>query len=665
MSLGASSTSRLTKRILSITATECLSRGPLRKWMVNVDEPGQASRHVELEDPNDSKSYTDHDSFLSSPEARTLSQCADDDTRQTRIQTYCGSIGRQLGLDELTDLQSSKGNLEIYVYENIHEDEHCSIHGLRWELLEHHTFTETCGYTIRVTRICNGSWSNDPSLQIGHQKIPTRVLLVVARSWQLAPPTIHPNDHYADLSPDLIYHTLRELARFRRQQGRPFTIHVVRSGGIDALKSHLQTAKLSRMPYDMIHFDLHGRINPTNNQPELLFGLPYRSSHLPGTGDDALDFSPSSFEFVSAKTLAGLLREHEVKLVALNSCQSAYAQNGPISNLCYTLLKHGEVNAVTAMASTVRGSTARLYYEAFYSSLVLAGQSFSSASAFGREYIRNNDEEPLGLPESEPSALPGAYRRARTGSDSLRSSPSNQKDIKSSSWVTLGVHIPDQFIKWRKRHSPSKSQEKFLNHLRSHPFKSSKMGIGQMVLEDQLVEHKNVFIQTDSSPMSPKQEEDLKDAVDDWKLTEFVDDVTIINSKHLTSPAWYYKECLRRIFSFFLFYHPWVTSCKQGPERTGKWDGKGPKTRASMIIFTDFDYLFEDQQREKLEMALARVSSLQKWLSKTQVVYLVFVGNADVPWESGDIHPDEHPWVQGPRLLARRDLGMVEGGRGA
>ncbi|RMJ13486.1 hypothetical protein CDV36_006869 [Fusarium kuroshium] len=704
---GGSSGSHLTTRILEITVTRCLSRGPLRKWVVNVDEPGQALRSIELEDPDDSRSYTEHDTFLSSPDARIRSKRVDDDIRQTRIQTYCRSIGRQLGLDEMTDPRNKKGNLKIYVCESVHETERCSIHGLRWELLEHNAFTEACGYRIQVTRICNGFRPNDLYLRRFHHQTPTRVLLVVARSWQLAPPTPHPNDHYADLSPDLVQYTLCRLARFCRQQGRTFILHIVRPGGIDALTKHLQTAKLSNLSYDMIHFDLHGRISPDDDQPELLFALPYNSTFPSSISDDKLDFSPSFFEPVKAETVAKLLQEYQVKLVALSSCQSAYAQNGPISNLCHTFLKHG-VNAVTAMAFTVRGSTARLYFEGFYSSLILSGASFSAASASGRAYVRDNDDEPLGLSESEPSALPGFYRCGRTDSAERRNSQSwtsNQQHIKSK-WVAiawlLGFMLA-RFVEWRRmirvrlrvsfallifciilhrkfgrsvdlralwkgfqrqQYNPSESRGEFLRRLRSEPSESSEMAFGRTVLEDQLAEHNSVFIQLESSPMSPKQKKDLEYAVEIWKMTEFVDDVTFVKSEQLTSPTWHYKEYLKRNIFSLTSCRPWVTSCNLDTERTGKWDGKGAEIQASMIILTDFDYLFEDHQRGKRETALSRVSSLRNWLSKDQVVYLVFIGNADVPWESGDINPNDHPWVQGPKLFANRDLGMIRGGWG-
>ncbi|RSL83171.1 hypothetical protein CEP52_016788 [Fusarium oligoseptatum] len=611
---GGSSANHLATCTWEITVAKCLWRRPVRKWVVNVDEPGRALRSIELEDPDDSRSYTEHDSFLSSPDARIRSERVDDDTRQTRIQTYCASMGRQLGLDEMTDLRNKKGTLKIYVRENVHESERCSIHGLRWELLEHSAFT--CGYTIQVTRICSGFRPNDLCVRGYHHQTPARVLLVVARSWQLSPPTPHSNDHYADLSPDLVHQTL-------------------------------------------------------------------------STATTNLTFSSSSFQRVKAETVAKLLQEYQVKLVALSSCQSAYAQNGPISNLCHILLKHG-VDAVTAMAFTVRG------------------ESFSSASAFGRAHVRKHDDEPLGLFESEPSALPGAYRRARTDSaewGNLRLSASNRKHIESD-WMAIAQLLSlilICFVKWRRTiglrlwvpfallilyiilhhksgrsinlqapqrglegrgYCPSQSQKEFLRRLRSEPSESSEMAFGRTVLEDQLAEHHNVFIQLESSPMSPKQKRDLEYAVDVWKLTEFVDDVTFVKSEQLTSPAWYYKECMKRNIFSLSPYLPWATSCKIETERTGKWDGKGVKIRASMIILTDFDYLFEDHQRGNREMALSRVSSLRNWLSKTQIVYLVFIGNADVPWESGDINPDDHPWVQGRKLFANRDLGMVGGGWG-
>ncbi|SPJ70282.1 uncharacterized protein FTOL_00010 [Fusarium torulosum] len=753
--------------IWEITARQCLSRGPRRRWLVVVAQSGQPSRDVILEDPAPRENYAGHDAFLLSPEATNHPRTVNDNDRQLRVQVYCESLGSQLGV------QNTTGLLKIYVCETVHDAneavhdaDNCSIHSLLWELLEHDAYTQSYRnrFEVRITRIFTSVGSTALPVGLRYPERPVRALLVVSRSWQLAP--ANAGTRYADIPPRLVHHTLCQLTSFLAKEGRShrFKIHVVRPGGMNELKRHLECARHSNVFVDSSHPPPAARqakliyqpLNSTNRKPELLFALPYGGKRFDlSSKDGRLDFSSSAFEFVEAEPLAELLQQHGITVVALNACQSAYMQEGQISNLCHTLLKH-RVNAVTAMAFSGRGATASLYYQGFYSSLIIANESYSSASASGRAYLRKNDDGPLGEEELEPSTLLVTIRRKSTDNDELEhgNSPVLRKRdtlhtiayfilflffiwalilhmkadvtvegllafvVGPLAVVCLFIHkiepeinLPDlsqskdkflkllhlqtaekflklfhlqsadrflellhlraaaKFLKLLHLQSAdrflkylhSQSADKFLKLLRSQSADSSGLGIGMMVLEDILATEDYIFIQLESSPMSERQLSDLQYVVETWKTTEFIHDVSFVESERLFTFGWYYKDYLERKLSNLFSHRPWATSnsgLARSPEHSS--ESRGQHSRSSILIFTDFDCIFDEERTpEERNMALACVSRLVGRLSRTQFLHLIFIGNADVPWEKGDINPRTHVWVQGPKLLARGDLGMV------
>ncbi|KAG9506550.1 hypothetical protein J7337_000082 [Fusarium musae] len=261
MSESGCSSDRPETLLCHLTAIESLSHGSRVKWKVKVRESEKESRVIVLEDPDTEQSYSDHDAVLFSSETPNPSVTTDQATQQGTTQDYCRSILEQLNLGNTIKQRSKTGILQIFIDESIDLSGQPSIHALRWELLERSSFFEACGCSVQVTRIYNSARYNcGPPLSLSFQT-PIRILLVIARSWQLAPPSSRSHEHFADISPDVVQDTLRDIMKICRQRGQPFTVHVA-PGGFKGLMEHLELQKSAGIVYDMVHFDLHGRINP-------------------------------------------------------------------------------------------------------------------------------------------------------------------------------------------------------------------------------------------------------------------------------------------------------------------------------------------------------------------------------------------------------------------
>lgn len=247
--------------VCELTAVESFTLGPRRRWRVKVEGLEKEPRFIELEDPATTKSYSDHDTALFSSETPSPSPTADEATRQRKARDYCRSILKQLDLIKAIEQRPKTGILQVFINESIGASGQPSIHALRWELLEHSSYLEPCDCSIQITRIYNSFRYNHCPTSNPSFKTPTRILLVIARSWQLAPSSSRAYGHFADISPDVVETTLRETIKTCRQRGQPFTVHLAPSG-FDRLVNHLEQQKRGGIVYDMVHLDLHGRINP-------------------------------------------------------------------------------------------------------------------------------------------------------------------------------------------------------------------------------------------------------------------------------------------------------------------------------------------------------------------------------------------------------------------
>jgi hypothetical protein len=143
--------------------------------------------------------------------------------------------------------------------------QHRTIHRIAWELLE--GFEPRPGYVIKVDRVFSYNWkknwvTHDEYLQ-QVQEEPQRtfkILVVVARNLGT-----FGDDH--DVDPDIAQFPLIKFQRkFRDQrQKHRLLVEIVRPGSLEDLQSHLQKRGDSGLFFNIIHFDMHGRLVDSND----------------------------------------------------------------------------------------------------------------------------------------------------------------------------------------------------------------------------------------------------------------------------------------------------------------------------------------------------------------------------------------------------------------
>ncbi|KAG5803217.1 hypothetical protein H9Q74_011853 [Fusarium xylarioides] len=441
-----------------------------------------------------------------------------------------------------------------------------------------------------------------------------------------------------------------------------------------------------------------------NGEPQLLFSRPYAPTAFnTETQDGTLDFSDLYFHPIGGTQLAEILRDYNVPRVALTSCHSAYAQADHVSNLCRTLIQHG-VEEVTAINFAIRGTAASLYAQGFYTSLLVGENSFTTASAHGREHVRTYYPKKLREMEHEPSALPSVYKRAGD-LEQIKSEVRRPRRFLLT-WFTLwqwfvialwaSCHtIPYLKVQWdaigrtaqwipfsitfitllrvivdiknfyRSAFARRRTWLEVLTGVEQLGTASTNrlQGINMMAVEDILRSNGSAFIEMGYSPMSAEDRSDLQSAMEEWEKTQSVD-VTFVDGEQLASGLWYYNYMFKRQFSASKHdlkqraQQLWATITNTSVEEVGNNFGLAKR---SIIVFSDFSFIFEPSTTTMdRDRALKRISNIMERAPNTRRLEFLLIGTAIVPWDSGHIDPDLHPWVKGPRLLAARDLCIYE-----
>jgi energy-coupling factor transporter ATP-binding protein EcfA2 len=95
-------------------------------------------------------------------------------------------------------------------------------------------------------------------------------------------------------------------------------------------------------------------------------------------------------DFIPARKVALLLRDHGIPLVVSNACQSANARTaGPDANLARVFIEEG-VSSVVAMQADVMSGSATSFSANFYRGFLQRGLSFSEAVQAAREELRRD-----------------------------------------------------------------------------------------------------------------------------------------------------------------------------------------------------------------------------------------------------------------------------------
>ncbi|KAI1090497.1 hypothetical protein F5B19DRAFT_462708 [Rostrohypoxylon terebratum] len=660
-----------------------------RKWTVAITVNGQPERTTELVDPFAEEEY--HKDNNNRVQRGNL------ELNQDRIEKYFKGLFDQLGLG-----CCRKKDCRISIHEDVTQvsetSDFASIHSLLWEILEHSNFWpcsepgERPVKRIRLSRTLNVLTKDLTATSSSIDRRTTcptttsaefRVLLVIARSFKK-----NIDQRYVDYPASLIQGPLLNIARRTKKRGITPKLHidVVRPGTVEELDEYLRPGC---KPYDIVHFDLHGKIGPVKPvtkswvggrsktpapdekttqelQSYLRFARPYdRNLASFGRRDNPIKMllhDDASLHDVPVKEIAEKLQRCNISKVTLNACLSSYAQSQIFLNMCHTFISYG-IAHVSAMSFQILESTAEVYYTAFYESLILRGEEFHVAAACGRKALRANNN-PYGH-----ALLPTNYHQyPRTFSNELwRRSPerSNQLALLAlhcarygAIFLLLALCLTYLWLKplYLSMIIPVASvlaigawvlTEHWLMRLMpmaEHTYESCgekpsyqtgfKIDIEHLVIEDRLKSEDNQgALYVWSSQYSKELSDCVHDLANTWVLTGFVDKVDIVSAS-------VFSWTLTSLFPF-----RWL--------RTHRYrsDSVGMVGRRQLLIIKDFDHFYpkhaKEEDLEDLRVALHRMVSFIEGYDRDDT-YLLITGSYDEEW-----------WIDGNRYNDERIVNTI------
>ncbi|KAG9228625.1 CHAT domain-containing protein [Amylocarpus encephaloides] len=170
------------------------------------------------------------------------------------------------------------------------------------------------------------------------------------------------------------------------------TIHIVRPGTFAALEAELQNAKAKNQQYHLLHFDVHGKFNKVESKKkrQVMTVVPKknRRDYLL-TVKHSLKLVFANNDEKSASSITNLVKEHGVRYVVLNACESARGDEGMNANLAKMLVTAG-VPHVLAMSYKLQISAVNTLLEAFYGAFLTSGFNFADSAAVARTAMRDN-----------------------------------------------------------------------------------------------------------------------------------------------------------------------------------------------------------------------------------------------------------------------------------
>ncbi|TWU78308.1 hypothetical protein ED733_008429 [Metarhizium rileyi] len=367
-----------------------------RKWTVSIRVNNEAPRLADIEDPFLQVDYkTVFEQYLRSsdrPRWSSQSLIPDQDgldeiaLAEKRIEDYAKDLFDQL--DKSTNLfRGGESEAQIYVAEH-HESAVVNravggIHCLAWELLESVELQRLPNLRLRVTRVSDFPARRllppprpDDKRLAGIQADPNatfKILLVIARDFSRT-------GAERDPEPDLAQWPLMNLQKKLRSR---LTLEIVRPGSLEELDRHLDIRAKQNVEFNLVHFDLHGRIM-RNESGVLVPWLLFARQHKPS---NSAEFSIPQTQLAKAEAVAEVLARHQVENVVLNACLSAYNRSGSATNLAHIFLRHG-ISNVSAMWFYVHWKTVETYVDAFYDRLLVQCLDFHVAAQRAREALR-------------------------------------------------------------------------------------------------------------------------------------------------------------------------------------------------------------------------------------------------------------------------------------
>lgn len=254
---------------------EVAGPGGRRSWDVTIQVNKQPESTITITDPFLEAEYKDiFEDYLRNSDRQHWSlqslELEDSGTdgvslAEHRIHAYGEILLAQLGLLRPRVLRTGSTEVQLVVVEHYdsHEDEKSinkagGIHCLAWELLESVRSPLMRNLRLRVTRV------SDFASQLARPLGPPRslssvqvnpngsfyVLLVIARDFSRSGADRDPE-------PDLAQWPLMNVQKKLRSR---LLLEVVRPGSIEELDEHLKVRASHGVQFNLVHFDLHGRI---------------------------------------------------------------------------------------------------------------------------------------------------------------------------------------------------------------------------------------------------------------------------------------------------------------------------------------------------------------------------------------------------------------------
>ena len=226
---------------------------------------------------------------------------------------------------------------------------------------------------------------NQPLQGDGHTaQSDINVLLVLARDY---------SEDSEDAQTDLAYqHLLNAKSQLEKTSNvRHLNLKIVRPGSFPAFKNHLESVSVEygRGFYDIVHFDLHGRVAKRK-------GIKESFLYFASSAADSKKLTP-----ISSKAVAEVLASHGSQIAVLNACDSARSGLETDANLAEVFVSTGVVN-VLAMSHRLLESAANSFVKAFYHAFLIKVQPFSTAAASARAVLRTNPMRMTRFRSSEP-----------------------------------------------------------------------------------------------------------------------------------------------------------------------------------------------------------------------------------------------------------------------
>ncbi|GFP59736.1 hypothetical protein ACSS6W_009703 [Trichoderma asperelloides] len=606
-----------------------------RTWKVTVQANGRPSFVTTITDPFLEAEYKDvFEDYLRNSDQQhwslqslELEDGRDDISRaEDRIQAYGEMLLGEIGLFRPGLLRAEIREVQLVIaehhdYASSEEGVRGGIHCLAWELLEAVNHPLRPNLHLKVTRVSDFDFAGQPHRPLGPPRSLSsvqasvngvfHVLLVIARDFSR-------RGAARDPEPDLAQWPLMSVQKKLKSR---MLLEVVRPGSIEELDEHLKVRAGHGVVFNLVHFDLHGRIMRDeygNQVPGLLFAKGYQASSphrhaVPPT------------HLARATDVAKVLAECRVENVVLNACLSAYNRTGPTTNLAHIFLEHGILN-VSAMWFYVHWKTVTTYLGAFYNELLIKGTDFHLAAQRGRDAIRKNPTCRTGK-AYEDSFLCVNYTRkfSKTGAVQRESSPTPSTHSADSSTSTTSMK---SFMSGKWRGSPRLS-DSFL--VADEPI--MRLELHLLELEYKLMTSRVVY----ASDLRKASDSDLNVTIERmvsmWLNTNLIDEVFYYKAKDFAKP---------RFLAGTVSHREKRTRASNGGYLQLLFPRPVRALRQTLHIIRDVDPVvdpgtqadpLENQRNEDRRVLVER--GLQRFAERLHEEghsYMLFIGSRDAQW---------------------------------